>query len=90
VSAQKLVWPVGFLSSAYVSPDTMPTWLRAIATGNPASATATGVRDLLSNSTWMSPTWATDHAVLLATLWPALLTLVFLPSACRQWRRLAY
>jgi ABC-2 type transport system permease protein len=90
VSVQVLVWPVGFLSSAYVSPDTMPTWLRAIATWNPLSATATGIRDLFSNPTWMTPTWATDHAVLLAMLWPAVLTLVFLPLACRQYRRLAH
>ena len=44
MSVQVLVWPIGFLSSAFVSPDTMPAWLGAIATWNPLSATATAIR----------------------------------------------
>jgi ABC-2 type transport system permease protein len=84
VSVQVLVWPVGFLSSAFVSPDTMPAWLGAIATWNPLSATATAVRDLFGN-----PSWAAPHSVLLAVLWPAVLTLIFLPMAYRQYRLLA-
>lgn len=90
MSVQVLVWPVGFLSSAFVSPDTMPAWLGAIATWNPLSATAAAVRDLFGNPTWAADTWATDHAVLLAVLWPAALTLVFLPLAHRQYRSLAW
>ncbi|MCP2167667.1 ABC transporter permease [Goodfellowiella coeruleoviolacea] len=89
VSVQVLVWPVGFLSSAFVSPETMPTWLGAIATWNPLSATATAVRELFGNPTWAAHTWAADHSVLLAVLWPAVLTAVFLPLAYRQYRSLA-
>jgi ABC-2 type transport system permease protein len=90
VSVQVLVWPVGFLSSAFVSPDTMPAWLGAIATWNPLSATATAIRDLFGNPTWATHTWAADHAIPLAALWPAVLTLVFLPLAYRQYRSLAH
>lgn len=89
VSVQVLVWPIGFLSSAFVSPDTMPAWLDAIATWNPLSATATAIRDLFGNPTWTTHTWATDHSVLLAALWPAVLTLAFLPLAYRRYRSLA-
>jgi ABC-2 type transport system permease protein len=89
VSVQVLVWPIGFLSSAFVSPDTMPGWLGAIATWNPLSATATATRDLFGNPTWTTDTWAAEHAIPLAVLWPAVLTLVFLPLAYRQYRRLA-
>jgi ABC-2 type transport system permease protein len=88
VSVQVLVWPVGFLSTAFVSPDTMPAWLGAIATWNPLSATATAIRDLFGNPTWAAHNWAADHSVLLAALWPAALTLIFLPLAYRQYRLL--
>jgi len=89
VSVQVLVWPIGFLSSALVSPDTMPAWLGAIATWNPLSATATAVRDLFGNPTWATHTWAAQHAALLAVVWPAVLTLAFLPMAYRRYRLLS-
>ncbi len=89
VSVQVLVWPVGFLSSALVSPDTMPTWLGAIATWNPLSATATAVRVLFGNPTWATHTWAAEHSIALAVAWPAVLTLVFLPLAAHRYRLLA-
>ena len=38
-AVQILVWPIGFLSSAFVAPSTMPGWLGAIAEWNPLSAT---------------------------------------------------
>ncbi|WP_232661052.1 ABC transporter permease [Pseudonocardia sp. TRM90224] len=88
VAVQVLVWPVGFLSSAFVSPDTMPSWLGAIGTWNPLSATATAIRELFGNPVWNAQGWATEHAVTLALIWPAVLTAVFLPLAARQYRAL--
>jgi ABC-2 type transport system permease protein len=90
VAVQVLVWPVGFLSSAFVSPGTMPAWLGAVATWNPLSATGTAIRDLFGNPTWATHTWAADHAVPLAALWPAVLTAIFLPLASRQYHLLAH
>jgi ABC-2 type transport system permease protein len=89
VSVQVLVWPVGFLSGAFVSPDTMPAWLGALATWNPLSATATAIRDLFGNPTWATHAWAAEHSIPLAAGWPAVLTVVFLPLAYRQYRLLA-
>lgn len=86
VAVQVLVWPIGFLSSVYVSPTTMPGWLGTIATWNPLSATATAIRELFGNPTWSTSAWAAQHALLLAVLWPALLIVVFLPLAARQYR----
>jgi ABC-2 type transport system permease protein len=88
VSVQVLVWPVGFLSSAFVSPDTMPGWLGTIAAWNPLSATATAIRYLFGNPDWNAHDWPTQHAVALALIWPAALTAVFLPLAVRQYRAL--
>ncbi|MBB4932905.1 ABC-2 type transport system permease protein [Lipingzhangella halophila] len=88
VAVQVLVWPVGFLSSAFVAPGTMPGWIGAVATWNPLSATATAVRELFANPTWNAHDWATEHSITLALIWPAVLTLIFLPLAARQYRAL--
>ncbi|MEU8967643.1 ABC transporter permease, partial [Streptomyces sp. NPDC048491] len=47
-----LLWlfPVTFVSSAFVSTHTMPGPLRTVAEWNPVSATATAVRDLFGNA----------------------------------------
>jgi ABC-2 type transport system permease protein len=88
VAVQVLVWPVGFLSSAFVSPGTMPGWLGAVGTWNPLSATATAIRELFGNPTWNADNWAGEHSVILALIWPAVLTVIFLPLAARQYRAL--
>jgi ABC transporter DrrB family efflux protein len=88
VAVQILVWPVGFLSSAFVDPATMPDWLGTIAALNPVSAAATAARDLLGNPAITDGSWATEHAVLLAILWPLVLTAVCAPLAVRRYQRL--
>ena len=87
-AVQVLVWPVGFLSTAIVSAETMPAWLGAVAAWNPLSATATAARQLFGNPTGLTEGPLADHAVLLAVAWPVLITLVFLPLSARAYRRL--
>jgi ABC-type multidrug transport system permease subunit len=87
VAVQILVWPLGFLSNAFVDPSTMPGWLGAIALWNPLSATAVAARELFGNSGWGGQGWAVEHAVLLAVLWPLALAAVFAPLAVRRYRR---
>jgi ABC-type multidrug transport system permease subunit len=89
VAVQILVWPLGFASSAFVDPGTMPAWLGAIARWNPLSATATACRELFGNPGWGGDTWAERHAVTLAVAWPVVIIAVFLPLAVRRYRRLA-
>jgi ABC-2 type transport system permease protein len=86
---QILVWPLGFLSSAFVSPATMPGWLGAVAEWNPLSATATATRELFGNPGWGGDSWPARHAIELAVAWPVLLIAVFLPLSVRQYRRLS-
>ncbi|MDN6705709.1 ABC transporter permease [Corynebacterium glyciniphilum] len=85
---QVLVWPVGFLSTAFVSPEYMPAWLEPVATWNPVSATATAARELFGNPTGFTGSTLADHAVLAAVLWPLALVAVFLPLSARAYRRL--
>ncbi|HLS72916.1 MAG TPA: ABC transporter permease [Actinomycetaceae bacterium] len=83
---QILVWPVAFLSSVFVDPATMPTWLGALAELNPLSATATAVRDLLGTTTWPGQVIPSRISTALAIAWPVALTAVFLPLAARSFR----
>lgn len=87
-AAQTLEFPIGFLANTFVSPDTMPGWLGAVAAWNPLSATVAATRALFGNPAGGGHSWAADHALPLAVLWPVLLTAVFLPLAARAWRRL--
>lgn len=88
MAVQVLVWPIGFLSNAFVSPEFMPSWLGAIAAWNPISATATAVRQLFGNPTGVTGGLLAEHAVLFAIAWPAVLTAIFLPLAARAYRNL--
>lgn len=89
VAVQILVWPVGFLSTVFVDPATMPRWLAWLAEWNPLSATANAARELFGNPGVRGGTWPAEHAALLAVAGPLLLTLVFAPLAARAYRDLA-
>jgi ABC-2 type transport system permease protein len=88
MAVQVLVWPIGFLSTAIVSAETMPGWLGTIASWNPLSATATAARELYGNPTGITSGPLADGAVWLAVAWPLLITAVFLPLSARAYRRL--
>ncbi|MFI8963577.1 ABC transporter permease [Streptomyces sp. NPDC053493] len=81
-AVQILVWPAGFLSNAFATPEAMPGWLGAVVEWNPMSATATAVRDLFG-SPGGEPGW-----VGAAVLWPVALFAVFFPLAVRRFGRL--
>lgn len=88
-AVQVLVWPIGFLSTVFVSPETLPAWLAPIAEWNPVSATANAVRELFGNPTGVSTGWLAEHAILGATLWPLVITAIFLPLSAVAYRRLS-
>ncbi|NEC68560.1 ABC transporter permease [Streptomyces sp. SID9727] len=87
-AVQILVWPVGFLSTVFAAPETMPGWLGSAVEWNPLSATATAVRDLFGNPGADGGSWAADHAGLLAVVWPLALLVVFFPLAVRRFAAL--
>ncbi|RBM15572.1 multidrug ABC transporter permease [Prauserella sp. PE36] len=89
MALQILVWPLGFLSNAFVAPATMPAWLGSIAEWNPLSATAAATRELFGNPGWGGEGWLAQHPLLLALLWPAALIAVFCPLAIRCYRNLS-
>lgn len=89
VAVQILVWPLGFLSSAFVDPATMPGWLGTIAEWNPLSSTVNAARELFGNPMGEQTSWVGEHSLLMATLWPVLLLVLFVPISVARYRRLS-
>jgi ABC-type multidrug transport system permease subunit len=82
MAVQILVWPFVFLSNAFVPISTMPGWLQTLSAWNPVTATVAATRELFGNGP------ATENAVLLAVVWPVVLSVVFATLAVRRWARL--
>lgn len=89
-----LVWlfPVTFVSSAFVSTDSMPGPLRTVAEWNPVSATATAVRQLFGNPPPggfpAGDAWPVVHALPYAVFCACLITAVFSALALGRFRRI--
>ena len=82
------LFPLTFLSNAFVPTQGMPTWLQTVAEWNPVTATVTAQRQLFGNP---NPFTATDslpgqHPVLLSLVYSLLVLAVFVPLAVRKYR----
>jgi ABC-2 type transport system permease protein len=84
-----VVFPLTFVSNAFVPLDSLPAGLRAVASWNPISTMIAAIRRLFGNPE--APTthtvWTLDHAVPVAVVSCALLIVVFSPLALRRFRR---
>jgi ABC-2 type transport system permease protein len=88
-AVQVLVWPLGFLSNAFVATATMPGGLGTIAQWNPLSATVSAARRLFGNpGVGADGSWIAQHWLAMAIAWPLMLIAVFLPLSVRRYRRL--
>jgi ABC-type polysaccharide/polyol phosphate export permease len=84
-----LLFPFTMISSIFVSPSQMPGWLQTIAEWNPLSSTVGAARELFGNGDPASTSWIAQHAVLMAVVWPLVLTAVFAPLAIRRYQALS-
>src|SRR2546425_8658229 len=72
--------PLVFASSAFVSPESMPSWLRVFANHQPVSLTASAVRALVNGGP--TPTY-----VFQSIAWCVAILVIFAPIAVRLYRR---
>jgi ABC-2 type transport system permease protein/oleandomycin transport system permease protein len=77
-----LVFPLTFLSSAFVPIDTMPPALEAFASVNPFSVVVDAARHLFLG-------WPAGNSVWLSLLWSLGLVALFAPIAVRRYKRAA-
>jgi len=82
------VFPLTFLSNAFVPAAGLPDGLRQVAEWNPISAVVAAVRTLFGNPTAIpsDAAWPLQHPVLAATLWTALFLAVSIPLTVRRFR----
>ncbi|MFE6689975.1 ABC transporter permease [Streptomyces sp. NPDC057743] len=86
-----LLWlfPLTFISNAFVPSANMPTVLRYFAEWNPFSATVQAARDLFGNLPKGYPVpdaWPMQHPVLASVLWSVLIIAIFRTLAVRKYR----
>jgi ABC-2 type transport system permease protein len=83
-----LVFPVTFLSNAFVPIESLPTALRTFAEWNPVSTLVAATRDLFGNPVLSTddPSWPLQHPVPLAFVSCAVLLGLTIPLALRAYR----
>jgi ABC-2 type transport system permease protein len=87
------MFPVTFISSAFVSAASLPGPLRAFAEWNPITTVADGCRKLFGNANPpalpVSTGWPAQHAVLYSIGAAVLVIAIFLPLAVNKYRQVA-
>ncbi|MEU6809263.1 ABC transporter permease [Streptomyces sp. NPDC046831] len=84
-----LIWlfPVTFISNAFVDSSNMTPWLRHIAEWNPFSATVQACRVLFANpGQSQSDAWPMQHPVWASLIYSAVIIVVFRTLAVRKYR----
>ncbi|WP_097914195.1 ABC transporter permease [Streptomyces sp. b84] len=91
-----LIWlfPLTFISNAFVPVTGMPTFLQHVAEWNPFSATVAGARELFGNTMPGVPksvtgAWPMEHPTLASVIWSVLIIVVFRTLAVRKYRSAA-
>jgi ABC-2 type transport system permease protein len=85
-----IIWlfPVTFISNAFVDSSQMTPWLRHIAEWNPFSATVQACRVLFGNPGVVeSSAWPMQHPVWASVIWSVLIVVLFRTLAVRKYRK---
>jgi ABC-2 type transport system permease protein len=86
------IFPLTFLSNAFIPTNTLPTVLQKVADWNPISSIVLAIRDLWGNSAVglaRGSGFPAHHPLLLSVLWIAAIVVVFLPLSINKYRRAA-
>jgi ABC-2 type transport system permease protein len=89
------MFPLTFISSAFVSQNTLPGPLRTFAEWNPVTSIADAARDLFGNSVNATgilvrgDSWPAQNASLYAVLWCVAILAIFMPLAVAKYRKVA-
>jgi ABC-2 type transport system permease protein len=83
-----VVFPLTFISNAFVPIDSMPPVLQWLAAWNPVSTMVAAVRVLFGNPTApvSEPTWPLENPVLASVIYCTVLLAVFIPLTLRRYK----
>jgi ABC-2 type transport system permease protein len=84
-----VVFPLTFLSTAFVPVASLPTVLQWIASWNPVSVLVAACRELFGNPTGeiTKHTWPLDHAILAAFIYCLVILALAIPASLRRFRK---
>ena len=84
-----VIFPLTFVSSAFVGTATLPEGLRQVAEWNPVSVMAAAVRTLFGNPTAVpsDAIWPLAHPVLASVIWCVAILALVIPVTMRLYRR---
>ena len=81
-----VIFPLTFVSNAFVPTESLPGLLQPFAEWNPFSALTAAQRDLFGNPNPYISGFPGDHPILLSLVWTLGLLTVFAPLAVRKYR----
>jgi ABC-2 type transport system permease protein len=82
-----VIFPLTFLSNAFVPTETLPSALQPIAEWNPFSALTAATRELFGNpNPYPSGSFPSEHAIFMSLAWTVVLLAVFAPMAVQRYR----
>jgi ABC transporter DrrB family efflux protein len=86
-----VIFPLTFVSTAFVPTEGMPSWLRPVAEWNPLSVTTNACRELFGNPVASAPdaAWPLRHAVETSLIGSVVLLAIFMPLAIWRFRSAA-
>ena len=85
-----VIFPLTFIANTFVPSENLPTPLRTFAEWNPVSAVTQAARELFGNTNPAAPppdVWSLQNPVLYTLIWVAIILVVFVPLANRQYRK---
>ena len=84
-----VLFPITFLSSAFVAVETLPEFLQPIAEWNPTSTLTNSLRELWGNpNPFVSNSFPSQNPILVTLLWVVFFVVVFGPLGIRRYRNL--
>jgi ABC transporter DrrB family efflux protein len=84
------IFPLTFLSNAFIPIQTLPSWLQPVAEWNPFSSLVAASRELFGNPTpLVSDSFPMQHPVLMSVVWIVVILVVFAPLGVRRYRSIS-
>ena len=85
-----VLFPITFISTVFVPPATLPTWLQPIAEWNPTSTLTASLRELWGNpNPSTSDSLAQQEPILVTLVWVVLFVAIFGPLSVRKFQSLS-
>jgi ABC-2 type transport system permease protein len=81
-----IIFPLTFVSNAFVPIETLPSWLQPFAEWNPFSALVAATRELFGNPNPYTSGFPGEHPIFMSLVWTVGLLVVFAPLAVRKYR----